>query len=333
MKNKKIIIAVLVILAVGITGYILYPKQQEDVPVNIVRSGKNIPVQDAKIFLKGFPAQSVNEDPRKYFSGDIVNLYTVRFFKFIQNQIEFTTREQHLQTVKNYLHSVLDPQKADEMFALYEIFLDYEIGIREKTKSWTQPGTTGELLKYLQNIQSYRREIFGDEIADAMWGAEVKAREYSIRKNGIMLDRNLYGAEKEQRLGALKEEMWGADAASIEDPPQTDPEKFTGYQEKQAVYQKDLSEMTAGQRSEKIKAFRQEYFSAEQIARLEKVDEELEADKRRESDYYAREKEIMNDSSLADDKKAEAVRELQDNTFGDQAEAFRRRLTINKKMN
>jgi len=226
----------------------------------------------------------------------------------------------------------LDPQKAIEMFALYEKFLDYEIGLREKSKSWSQPRTTEELLMYLQNIHDYRREIFGDEIADAMWGAEVKAREYSIRKNAVMFDKDLYGAEKEKRIGELKQEMWGTDAASLEDPPQTDPEKFSSYQERQAVYQKDLNEMTADQRLEKIKEFRQELFSPEQVARLEKVDEELEADKRKEDDYYAREKEIMNDPSLDDDKKTEIIKELQDNTFGDQADAFRRRLIINKKM-
>jgi lipase chaperone LimK len=331
MKNKKIIITGLVVLFVGvIIGYFFYTKQSKDVPVNIVSSSRNISVRDAKMFLKGFPSQSANEDPRKYFSNDIVNLYTVRFFKFIQNQIEFTTREQHLQTVKMYLNSVLDPQKAEEMFALYEKFLDYEIGLREKTKSWSQPRTTDELLRYLQNIHNYRREIFGADEADAMWGAEVKAREYSIRKNAVMFDQNLYGAEKEKRVSALKEEMWGADAASIEDPPQTDPEKFASYQEKQAIYQRDLQELPEDKRLEKIKEFRKDFFSPEQIARLEKVDEELEGDKRKESDYYEREKTIMNDSSLADDKKAEAIRELQDNTFGDQADAFRRRLIINK---
>jgi hypothetical protein len=210
IKNRKIIITALVILTVGIIGYIIYTKQSKDIPVNIVSSDRNISARDAKMFLKGFPAQSINEDPRKYFSNDIVNLYTVRFFKFIQNQMEFTTREQHLQAVKKYLYSVLDQQKAEEMFALYEKFLDYEIGLREKTKSWSQPRTTDELLRYLQTIHNYRREIFGTDEADAMWGAEVKAREYSIRKNAVMFDQNLYGAEKEKSISALKEEMWGA---------------------------------------------------------------------------------------------------------------------------
>jgi lipase chaperone LimK len=328
--KKKIIIAAFVILTVGIIGYMLYPRSSENVPFNIINPSQIISIKDIKMFLKGFPAQSANEDPRKYFSQEITNLYTVRFFKFIQTQIEFTNRAEHLKAVKAYLYSVLDSPKAEEMFALYEKFLDYEMGIHEKAKSWGEPKNADELLRYLQAIQDYRREIFGDEIADAMWGAEVTANEYTIRKNRIKMDPNLYGAEKEKRINELKEDMWGADAALIEDSPQTDPEKYTSYQEKQAIYQRDLQELPADQRMEKIKEFRKDYFSSDQIARLEQVDAELEADRKKESDYYAQEKAIMNNPGIADDKKEEAVRELQGNTFGEEAEAFRRRLNIQK---
>jgi lipase chaperone LimK len=328
--KKIIIITVIIILAVGITGYIFYTKHHNDVPVNIISANQKIPVQDVKLFLNGFPAQSANEDPGKYFSRDIVNLYTVRFFKFIQTQIEYSNKEEHLKAVKAYLNSVLDPQKAQELFALYEKFLDYETGIHEKVKSWGQPKTADELLRYLQTVQDYRRELFGDDVADAMWGAEVKAHEYTIRKNSIKADPNLYGAEKEKKINALKEDMWGADAALIEDPPQTDPEKFSRYQEKQAIYQRDLQELPEDQRLEKIKEFRNEYFSSDQIARLEQVDEQIKSEKKKEADYYAREKEISNNPAIADNKKAEAVRELQNNTFGEEADAFRRRLNIEK---
>ncbi|MGB5218327.1 MAG: lipase secretion chaperone [Smithella sp.] len=330
MKKKNFIIAGLLVTAVLTVGYFFYLRYPAEVPFNIVSPGQKMKIRDIKMFLKGFPAQSVNEDPRKYFSGEVINVYTVRFFKFIETQIEFTSRKEHLKAVKAYLHSVLDPQKADEMFALYEKFIDYEIGLYEKSKSWGQPKTADELLRFLQTVQDYRRDVFGADIADAMWGAEVRAKEYTIRKNGITGDPNLYGAEKEKKIAVLKEEMWGEDAALIEDPPQTDPEKYTSYQEKQVIYQKDLQELPEEQRLGKIKEFRKEYFSPEQVARLEQVDAQLETDRKKESDYYAQEKEIMNDPSIAADQKAEAIRELQNSTFGEEAEAFRRRLNIQK---
>jgi lipase chaperone LimK len=326
--KKKIIIAGFVIIAVCIIGYMLYPKQPKTVPVNIISLNQKISIQDVKKYLKGFPAQSANEVPRELFSKDLVNSYTVRFFKFIQSQMNFTNREEHLKAVKAYLLSVLDPQKAQEMFALYEKFFDYEISLKEKMKSWGEPKNADELLRYLQTVQDYRRQVFGNEIADAMWGAEVKANEYTIRKNVIRVDQNLYGAEKEKRINALKEDMWGADAASIEDTPQSDPEKYASYQEKQELYQRDLKELPDAERAEKIKEFRESYFSSDQIARLEQVDAQLEADKKREADYYVQEKEIMNNPEIADDKKAEAIQELQNGIFGAEADAFRRRLNI-----
>ena len=197
-------------------------------------------------------------------------------------------------------------------------------------KSWSYPSTNDEFLRYLQTVQNYRREIFGTSVADAMWGAEVKAREYSIRKNVILFDQNLYGEEKERKIRDLNEEMWGEEAGSLEEPPQTDPEKFTSYQEKQALYQRDIQELPPEQRREKINEFRKEYFSAEQIARLEKVDAELEAEKQKEAQYQLREKAIQNNPSLDPNQKAQAIRELQDNLFGEDADALRRRLNIQR---
>ena len=330
MQKKNIIITVLVILAVGIIGYMLYPEQPKAIPANIISLNQKIPIQDVKIFLKGFPYESTAEDHRKYFSKELINLHTVRFFNFIQSEIEYTNREGHLQAVKTYLYSILDPQKAKEMFVLYEKFLDCEIGIHEKTKSCGEPKTADELLRYLKFVQDYRRKTFGVDFADAMWGAEVKANEYAIRKNSIKTDPNLYGAEKEKRINELKNEILGPGAALMEDRPLSDPEQFASYQEKQALYQRDLEELPAAQRFEKIKELWRPYFSSNHIAGPEQVHKEPEAQKNREADYNAQAKAIVNDSGIAADKKAEAIRKLQDNIFGEEADAFRRRLNIKK---
>lgn len=330
MKKKIIIISLLATAAVFVILFIRYQKSNDDIPTNIIRPGQSIQIQDIKMFFKGFPAQSVNENPREYFTEEIANLYTVRFFKFIQTQIDYTNRNDHLAAVKAYLDSVFDPQKALEMFALYEKFLDYEIGIHEKAKSWGTPSSAAEFLRYLQAVQDYRRDIFGADVADAMWGAEVKAKEYTIRKQGILTDANLYGSEKEKRLAELKEDMWGADAARIEDPPRTDPEKYASYQEKQLIYQRDLQELPVSRRFDKIRDFRKEYFSPDQVARLEQVDAQLAAESKRDAGYYIEEKAILNDPAQNEEQKALAIRELQDNIFGEEADAFRRRLNIQR---
>ena len=52
--------------------------------------------------------------------------------------------------------------------------------------------------------------------------------------------------------------------------------------------------------------------------------------KKTKEQYYAREKEILNDPSISQETKDMKIRELQDATFGEEAEAFRRRQTIQK---
>ena len=333
MKNKKLLIgsciAIVTLIAI-VAGYFIFSEKNEDIPVNIISKDNKITVKDMKEYFSNNQFMSGTEDPNKYFSQTIANPNTVKFFKYLQMHIKASNLEDHLKEVEKYLHSIMEPAKADEMFALYKKFCNYEIELVDKMQKWPHPKTADELIRYLQDVHEYRRSVLGEETADAMWGIEVKGQEYNIRKGAILHDANLYGVEKEKKLSLLKDEMWGTGPENIEGPPQTDPEKYTSYQEKQAIYQKDLQELPSDQRLEKIKEFRKDYFSSDQIARLEQVDAELETDRKKEADYYAQEKEIMNDTSIVGDQKAEVIRELQNSTFGEEAEAFRRRLNIQK---
>jgi len=331
MKNRKLIIGsclfMIALLAILI-GYRVFYKRE--VPVNIISKDNKITLKDMKDYFKENQFMSGKEDPNKYFSETVANANTVKYFKYLQMQVAGTDMESHLREIEKYLLSVMDQKKAAEMFVLYKKFCNYEIELVNKYQKSRQPANAAEMIRYLDEIQDYRREFFGADIADAMWGVEVKGHEYNIRRGAIIGDSTLYGIEKEKRLSELKDEMWGTGPDSIQEPPQTDPEKYAGYQEKQAIYQRDIQELPEDQRLEKIREFRKEYFTSEQIGRLEQVDEQRKAEKNKEADYYAQEKEIMNNPAIADDRKAEAIRELQDNTFGNDADAFRRRLNISR---
>lgn len=333
MKNRKLLIgsfiAIVTLIAI-VAGYFIFSEQNEDIPANIISKDNKISFKDMKEYFSKNQFMSGTEDPNKYFSQTTTNIDTVKFFKYLQMHIKAGNLDEHLREVEKYLHSIMEPAKAGEMFALYKKFCNYEIELANKMQKWPHPKNADELIRYLQDIHEYRRETFGVEIADAMWGIEVKGQEYNIRKGAIVSDANLYGVEKEKRLSLLKDEMWGTGPDNIDGPPQTDPEKFASYQEKQAIYQRDLQEMPEDRRLYKIREFRNEYFSPEQIIRLEQADEQIAAERKNEADYYAQEKAILNNPSLDNELKAEAIRELQDNTFGEEAEAFRRRLNIEK---
>jgi len=333
MNKKRLIIIAGVVIAMVTAmavGYFFFSKSDEDIPVNIISKDNKITLKDMQEYFKSNQFMSGDEHPNQYFVQSIANPNTVKFFKYLQMQIKANNLEEHLKAVEKYLQSVMEPAKAAEMFALYKKFCDYEIEMTKNMQKLSHPKNADELIRYLQEIHQYRREIFGAEIADAMWGIEVKGQEYNIRKGSILHNGSLYGIEKEKQLSALKDEMWGTGPESVEEPPQTDPEKFSRYQEKQLIYQRDLNELPDTDRREKIKEFRKEYFSSEQITRLEQVDQEMENNKKNESDYYAQEKDIMNNPSLDNEKKAEMIRDLQNQTFGEEAEAFRRRLNIQR---
>ena len=333
MNKKRLIIIAGVVIAMVTAmavGYFFFSKSDEDIPVNIISKDNKITLKDMQEYFKSNQFMSGDEHPNQYFVQSIANPNTVKFFKYLQMQIKANNLEEHLKAVEKYLQSVMEPAKAAEMFALYKKFCDYEIEMTKNMQKLSHPKNADELIRYLQEIHQYRREIFGAEIADAMWGIEVKGQEYNIRKGSILHNGSLYGIEKEKQLSALKDEMWGTGPESVEEPPQTDPEKFSRFQEKQLTYQRDLNELPDTDRREKIKEFRKEYFSSEQITRLEQVDQEMENNKKNESDYYAQEKDIMNNPSLDNEKKAEMIRDLQNQTFGEEAEAFRRRLNIQR---
>lgn len=335
MKNKKVYIAsiagaVAFLCFIFIGYHFLFSGQDKDVPVNSIINDRKITFRDSKAYFRNNQFISGKEDPNKYFANTIINTDTVKFFKILQMNINEETLEEHLKAVKNHLHSIMDSEKADQMFALYNKFCTYEIDLAKKVQSWPQPRNADELLRYLAAVQDYRREVFGAETADAMWGVEVKGQEYNIRKGTIINDPELYGAEKERLISALKAKMWGTGPDSIEEPPREDAEMYAKYQEKEAIFKRDLESMSEDQRREKIAEFRNAIFTTEQVNRLMKVDEEIEQEKRNENEYYAQENRIKSNQSLNRDEQERAIRELQDHIFGDEAEAFRRRQNIDK---
>jgi lipase chaperone LimK len=188
------------------------------------------------------------------------------------------------------------------------------------------PKTTEDAVDFLHKIQDYRREFFGRDVADVLFGASVKAEEYPMRRSAILGDKNIYGAEKEKKLKQLNEDMWGEEADKVD----AYAEPYIRYKEKLAMFEKDFSEMNEDEKQVQIRAIREEIFTKNQVKRLEDVDKVIADDKKKEDDYNASESEITSDPSLDKVEKEKRVQELQNQMFGEDADAFRRRLTIQR---
>jgi lipase chaperone LimK len=152
-------------------------------------------------------------------------------------------------------------------------------------------------------------------------------QEYPIRRGMIIEDPSLYGAEKEKKLDALKLDMWGEGGEAVD--AAADP--LNRYTEKLRIYSKDLADLkTDEDRQAEIRRFREECFSQEQIQRFDAMDRSVAQETSKEGDYRKGEAVILNDGRLSDAEKTEKIRSLQDRLFGSEADAFRRRLIIER---
>jgi len=322
-------IVLAVIITVIITGIMTRDKEQEgDIKKHeeyVFDRNSKIGMKDVRIYL--VPGEFNADAAKDYFKKDAINSYTLKYFFFLDDKFKGSRNtEELLQSVRDYLDTVMPKDEADKLFAVYKTYVYYQRDVHDNMKSWGTSSTTPEEgIENLHKLQNYRRKVFGDENADILFGPSGKMQEYPMRRGIIIENQNLYGAEKEKKLNDLKKDMWGGEADTIDN--YTEP--LDRYHDKLKIYQKDMAEMTSNEeRQAKIRQFREELFTPEQVSRFDDVDRVTDDEKKKEENYFAQENEIKNNNNLDADGKAQKIRELQDQMFGSEAEAFRRRLIV-----
>lgn len=266
-----------------------------------------------------------NTTVSEYFNSGVNNRYTLKFLKHVNRRFRSTPAEDRPTALESYLRGLMEQKRAEEMSALYEQYCSCEKRLLLESQQWLDFNlfsvSYADKLAFLRKAQDCRRRCYGESRADTLFGAAVKAREYDIRKMAIIYDKNLRGAGKEKRLDALKREMWGADAGTIE----VFKKAFNRYQEKLVIYRKDLAEETEEKRRAMISSFRSEFFSPDIVRRLDHVDRMLDTEKARETECINKRNAIDRDVSLSKEEKARRILALENQIFGKDAGAFRRR--------
>jgi lipase chaperone LimK len=324
MKNKKIIVLAMGTAMILILMIVILQRFEEKKGFQgrIIDKSYQARLQDSELDYRqeNFGNEKVKED----FSSDIVNEHTLNFFLFLDEICKSAVDlADNLERARQYLYSILPRATADKMLKLYEIYLHYQIGLQDKMK---ELGMTTDLLDNLSKLQDYRRAVFGKENADIIFGASVEAQEYAIRRGEIVYDENLYAAQKEQLLKELRNDMWGDELIADAEVP-----AYTRYQEKLQLYKKDLAELrTEEEKQAFLQHLRAEVFDPAQRQRLEQVDRSIAEEKMIKEQYVAKEREILNDPNLSETERERKIRELQDATFGEEADAFRRGQAIEK---
>jgi lipase chaperone LimK len=283
------------------------------------------------IFDKDFRSnqKKTGSSTSKYFSDGMVTAETLNFFRIIERRFAVQSIKQlneHFNEVGKYLHYQFKEYEAQRLFESYKKYLKCEIEIGSNQKYRAKIPDPKLILALLYKIQNVRRDRLGKETADALFGSEVKEREYLLRRAITIGDSTLYGKEKENRLQNLKRDMWDGEDVSIGEADNP----YNRFQLKMLLYQKDLAELSMEERTKKTEEFRKHFFSKEQIKKLREVDDQIAKEKANMERYRAAEKRILDSKDMTQEEKDERIKALQEKFFGKDAEAFRRREIIYK---
>lgn len=322
-ENKKIIflLPVLLILAVIVVNVVSKSFSNNDQKI-ISATADKVSYQDVRDYLKKV---DFDENTSKdLFKNKVINNYTLKYFKFLQNRFKEMPLEEHLAAVKAYLYSSMDMNQADMLFVVYKKYIDYENMMATELSKMDSINSTSDYLSILRMMKKKQEDFFGKENAEILFGASLKMKEYPIRRSAIINDSTMYAAEKEHKINKLNREMWGKDSASVENSKKP----YVAYNEKLSLHSKDFMEMSDADKHVKINQMRKEIFPQEIVERLENLDKELEAEKGREEFYRDKYDSIMSDSSLTATQKQERIYSVQTEIFGDNAELIRRRERI-----
>jgi lipase chaperone LimK len=322
--DKKRILAIVGVVLVVLIGYKLFLSKPEPKKTGYVFDKKSkISISDVKSNLKKMDFN--DKKAQDLFTESIINKYTLKYFKFLEKKFyKDTTIEGHFESVKNYLLSIMSKDEAMALFNLYKKYLTTEMNLQKMMKKWGTPKTLEDHIDILHKIQEYRRKALGKNIADILFGPSIKSKEYPIRRSAILNDKNLTAAEKREKLNRLNKDMWGDEADKIEFA--TRP--YQRYNEQKLLYTKDFQSMSAEDKKAKIKEIREKIFTPEQVKRLEQVDKQLEEEKERDSTYSSKKQDILNDMNLDADEKKQKINDLQNELYGKDADALRRREKI-----
>lgn len=319
MRNNRIIALGAVVVFAIILFITLHKREEPD--AYVIRGGNDVSAEEYRLYFKSLDLDGPGVE--RYFADSVVNHQTLRFFKALQSRFKEMGYDEHLEAIREYLQRMMSPQKAEEMFVLYKKYAAYERSLLSNPKRFLPPASGRDALRYLNDLQRYRREFFGADTADRLFGFEVRTQEYKLRK-AIVLNENSYGAEKEKRLSELGRDIWGESGSPFDDGRKP----LDRYNEKLQLYTKDLDELSEDERAAKIRSFRTEFFPEQIVRRLESVDSEIAADIARERNYRAREREIQSTPGLNEQEKTRMIESLQKEIFGDDVESFRRREAI-----
>jgi len=245
----------------AITGIIpvetVASKKQE-----MITHGQENEVDDADIIL-------IDEN-MEWFSGmdlpllmkdSALNKHTLNIANTFQAKFHASADEVDLhvrQVEQDLTLAGVNDNSVEEFTRFYRDLVAFEnTQANEPHPLWLEePGTIDDAIGLNQEMQQYRREVFGQAVADEVWGHELKSYEYKLSAMKIVRDED-YGEGmeiKNQILADLHDKSWHGTELSAEENLKTQ------FHIKLANHGESLLKMTDKKRREKIAELRFEIY-------------------------------------------------------------------------
>jgi lipase chaperone LimK len=190
----------------------------------------------------------------------------------------------------------LPPTAAQEAIDLLDRYLNY----RERARGlYAEDGLSGDLSAHLEQIRALRREVFGKDNAEALFGQDATEDYIALAESEVLRDPSLSQEERQRRLDALEQQLPEAVRQAHEEV--TKPTRFLQEQEELQA---------AGGSSEEIRALREKYWGTEAADRLEGLDRRQADWQARIDDYRTARAAIENDPSLSPEQKVQNINDL-----------------------
>ena len=110
-----------------------------------------------------------------------------------------------LARIQSYIEHNLQPPADQQAREFVDKFLDY----REQGRSFREVVSLENLSveEQAERLKVIRREMFGDEVAQQLFGDEEKMLDLSIEKRKIVLDESMPEAQKSERLAEIEAQL------------------------------------------------------------------------------------------------------------------------------
>jgi len=197
------------------------------------------------------------------------------------------------------LRRQLDPPLIDEVMTSFDRYTRYQ---QAAVALANQPGLSMD--QQLTQVTALRRQMLGDETADAFFGDEQRQQRHNLQRLAIQSDQNLSPAEKSRRLQALDDAM---PAAAQEAQAQTS----LGSTVQAQTDAFDASQTDADTRH----AERAQLFGDAAADRLQQLDQSRMQWQARLDAYTQQSQAIQTDSTLTSAQQQAALQQLLTSSF------------------